>query len=66
MNIAWYHDRDELFAFIEAACKGGLFGDHDRDGNLFYALRKPWKYTTEYDHWVALGRPDTYEEACEP
>lgn len=62
MDTQWYEITDELFAFAEALYEGGAFRDEDGDHrtNLFYMLRKPWKWTDEHTKWIAAGRPDTF------
>lgn len=54
----WYEGREELFAFAEAVHAAQCL----EAGDLFYLLRKPWKWTEEHAAWVAAGRPDVAPE----
>lgn len=52
--MEWYEIREELLAFAEA-----LF-TADRDFDIFYMLRKPWKWEDAYHAWVSAGRPEEF------
>lgn len=52
----WFESRQELLAFARALDGCGAF-DEDGIPDLLYFLERPWKWTPEYNAWVAAGRP---------
>lgn len=55
----WYEDHAELCTFMRALARaaqsGQLEGTMSLD-ELVDVFEKPWKWTDEYEAWVAAGR----------
>jgi hypothetical protein len=58
MTTKWFEVHEELVAFAEALDNAGVF---DARSDLFYMLRKPWKWDDEYAKWIDAGRPNEFE-----
>ena len=52
-------DIDEVLGFFENLDSVSPFEDVQE---LFYALRKPWKYQIEYEFWQQCGKPNNDDD----
>lgn len=50
----WFDNYCELVTFCRVLSEADAFRDQ---AALLYFLEKPWKWETEYEAWVRLGRP---------
>jgi hypothetical protein len=56
----WYENLAEVHAFAAALVAAGEMDVKD----LLAMLDRPWRWTPEYERWVAKGRPELYDEAA--
>ena len=54
----WYETHENLIALARALDAAGLFTDTDGAIDFF---EKPHKWSSEWEQWVAAGKPDGYD-----